>query len=235
MELVLFPISNFSKSTMLNFSQIGLVLAVVVFTITILSYIPSLKGLTTPRNASIENIAKQTPMQQTDNNTTEKDGIQFEILVPKQKLTIPANKSKALTTVQFGLRITNKTQNTFQFFRMDTLTLDLIGSDGEQLLWIAQRRGSRPPTPAESPFLKPGESVVFFLNGQLSWTNDQLRLGGPDEFGGYWLFDNVLKAGSYKIRFKYKVYANVEPAPKYIWIGEVKTPFVDIYLVNTPI
>lgn len=155
--------------------------------------------------------------------------------MPKQKLTIPAKEPNAYTPVQFSLRITNKTRNTFQFFQMDTLTLDLIGSDGKQLLWEVQRRGSRPTIPAESPFLKSGESVTFFLNGQLSWINDQLRLGGPDEFGGYWLFDNDLKPGNYKIRFKYKVYANVEPIPKDIWIGEVATPFVDISLVNTPL
>lgn len=53
---------------MRNFSKIGLVLAVVVFDVTILSYILSLRGLITPVDASIGNIAKQTCGQQTDNS-----------------------------------------------------------------------------------------------------------------------------------------------------------------------
>ncbi|MGB3512870.1 MAG: hypothetical protein WBA93_27385 [Microcoleaceae cyanobacterium] len=222
---------------MRNFLLTCLALALVFFGAILLSYFN--RGVNAQKNGKVEMVANPTSSASTNNNVVEIDGVLFETLVLEPTLLIPENKPDAQTPVKFGIRISNKTQESIRFSRFDTLYPNLFRQDGEAIPLDGGRNGTLNPKESDFPLAMPGESVTLFLDGMLSWQNNKLQLGGSDGFGGLWYFDD-LEPGTYKFRFFYQsdraarqIFKPEEQVLEEIWTGRVATPFVEIRLVES--
>jgi hypothetical protein len=91
--------------------------------------------------------------------------------------------------------------------------------------------------PQEADFLlaMPGESLTFFVEGELYCYEDKFGLRGYESSGGVWTFHD-LKPGRYQVRFTYenrnavrKIYrgGTVED----LWTSIASTPWVEFRLV----
>ena len=137
---------------------------------------------------------------------------------------IPA--PSAASDVNLALRITNRSDDVLRF-PLDVVRIDLMGSDGVPLRIDGGRDGLK----AGGPFSKlvaPGESLVISRRGRLERRLDRiLRLIGSDNLGGVWYFDG-LRPDRYILNFEYENHA-IDPAegPE-VWIGQVRTPALEI-------
>ena len=175
-----------------------------------------------------------------DRNTVEVDGVRFEIIMPERVLRIPENEPDANTKMELGIRITNQTQTPLRFTRFDTLALSIVKPNGERLKRSGARNWTLPPRKADVPLIKPGKSATFFLDAQLFWEQNQLRLGGSDGFGGYWYFDS-LESKTYLFSMGYvrpdRIFMYDEGTEDTLileefWEGWAESPFVEVRIVK---
>ena len=173
----------------------------------------------------------------TESIVIEQNGVTFETLVPERIWSIPQNKSGAETPVKFGSRITNKSQKYIRFciFRMFSPTL--IGLNGKHLRPEGGSNASRIIREFDCPFVSSGEDLTFFLDGKLTWHDNELWLEGLWEPGGRWFFRDI-KPGTYGFYFRYTCYPEkgrlslaIREIWKDIWAGKVETPVIEISLV----
>ena len=229
---------------MRNFLAFVLAMTLVLFGKMILNPMPT--GAVAPSNLAIAKTEDLTSLASTQNNAVEQDGVRFEILVPERIWVIPANKPDASTPARLGLRITNKTQKPIRFFIFDTLRvlgIDIVGEDGLALEEQGGRNVTRlTPEQLVCRLAQPKQSLIYDVNANLYWQNNQLVLGSPDG----WYFEG-LKPGSYRIRFKYSItsipvplcenlptldQAALAKVAEEFWSGLAVTPFVDIRVVE---
>src|SRR5579864_4026223 len=187
------------------------------------------QGRLPSNEAAFEVVAKEDRQY-----TIEKDGVQFELLVPKRDWPIPENKPEARNPVTLGLRITNKTGQPLRFCRYDNLFPEMTGPDGKALSIGYERFRTPLKKEADCPLLKPGESATFMLEASLTWHEGKMRLGGS-RFGGQWGTRDALEAGSYRVSIRYrnhdKEFTTSEGTVlKDVWTGEIATPFVAVTL-----
>ncbi|OCR02852.1 hypothetical protein BCD67_16375 [Oscillatoriales cyanobacterium USR001] len=183
-----------------------------------------------------------TPKESNDTNTVEVDGIRFEILVPKDMLTLPPEKPGSEVSVQIGIQITNNTLTPFRFSFYASLIPELLMPNerivrGDYSTTFLRRRFE-----SDFPLTMPGENVIFFPHAKLLWIKRKvlgLKIAAGD--GGSWIFDNLTTA-TYKVRFilsnqnaKATVDDGVSKEMKLIenvWSGTMSTPFMQFNLVK---
>ena len=176
-----------------------------------------------------------------DSNTVEVDGIRFELIMPERVLSIPVNQANVKTPVQLGMRITNNTSTPHRFTRFDTIYPIILGTDGKYIQNNGGRDGTIAPQASDCPLVMPQESVTFFMDANLFWTNNELRLGGSDHFGGIWYF-SPLKPGTYYLGLGYANGGIIQslfcPQAKGgrgrledFWIGGMNTKLLEVSLV----
>lgn len=166
-----------------------------------------------------------------NSNTVELDGVHFEAVLPQHFLTVPPNKPNVATPVKFGIRITNHQLKPRQFDRFLTLSMNLKGEDGTTFDWGYIWESLRLSKDTDRPLIQPGNSTTFFLDGNLIWRNNQLRLEGSDGFGGIWYF-NDLKPGKYQVQILYQTNYGHDSTSTSFWSGISATPFVELRLVQ---
>ncbi len=177
-------------------------------------------------------LAKSNP------HAVEVDGIRFETLVSRQKLTILPEQSNSSTSIQFGIRVINLSPNPYRFFFFGLMP-ELQDLDGN-IIWRYYAINVT-KLPQESDFLlvDSGESLTFFVDGEFSWNHHKLQLAGYESYGGCWIFSD-LKPGEYRVCFTYespserrsiafKKYS--QTVTDSLWSGMVSTPFVKFSLV----
>ncbi len=182
----------------------------------------------------------------TPTNSTEVDGLRFEILVPEREWIIPENTEGASTPLKLRLRITNQTATTVRlsaFNPMIIVNINIFTLDGNKLSSGALSQGPRVGNIEEAacPFIEPGESFTFFLNGKLFWQEDQLLVGGSGLLGAW--YHEIPEPGTYRVQFAYsgKLTTCYERDPsnleEYIveitdqlWFGQAITPLVEVYI-----
>ncbi|MFB2920073.1 MULTISPECIES: hypothetical protein [Aerosakkonema] len=210
-----------------------------------MAHFPSPTWLSATEDFGIRKVASLMPVESTDSNAVEVDGIRFETAIPERVWRIPENKPGVATSVQLGISVTNNTSNPLYFSFYNYMLPELVKSDGQSLL--SGGGSNRMPYPIESDFLlvRPGERVTHFREAKLFWNENQLLFGSHNSRVslrlGTWVYQDI-KPGSYYIRFNY---SNREPQATYykpetkqpirlegIWTGRVTTPFIDIRLVN---
>lgn len=188
-------------------------------------------------------VANVTSGESTDSNAVEVGGIQFEALMPKRVLVIPASQQDSPIPVQLGIRITNKTPTALRFCLYSAMTPELMMPDGQ-----IRRQGSyfsdwlEGPRESDFPTVLPVEAVTFFPGASIyRYEGDQFQFTISVGNGGYWVFEK-LQLGSYQIRFKYK--NNAAQVRAYdlesgrnklienIWTGVVLMPFIEFSLFN---
>ncbi len=125
----------------------------------------------------------------------------FETVSGAPVWSIPA--VGATTTVQLGLRITNRSDQALRFTNFDTLVPALRDAHGRSIAIDGGRNRTLPPDVKNCPLLAPGESQVFHLDAKLYWHGGILRLGGTDGFGGLWYFSGLVP-GLYELRMGYR-------------------------------
>ncbi|WP_322656586.1 hypothetical protein [Dendronalium sp. ChiSLP03b] len=182
-------------------------------------------------------LEQSKPPEFAEKTMVEQKGIFFETVASEHVLPIPENKPSSKTLVKLGVRISNNTQKSMRFCSYDTIFPNLIEQNGKHLQLEGGRNVSRLIRESDCPFVHPGESVTFFLDGTLAWKNNKLQLEGPDRFGGLWRFED-LKPGIYGFRFTYHSSQETVqisyPEQKIltdIWTGQVETPITEISLV----
>lgn len=169
-----------------------------------------------------------------DSDAVEVDGICFETLVPERVLTIP-NKENVKTSIQFGIRVTNKTSTSYRFIFFYLLP-ELQTEDGQSVKLAYARNVTKAPSESDFLLANPGESLTYFIDAKFSWYDYKLRIGGYARDGGVWHFDN-LKLGTYRIRFTYQNLSAVKrlyrgKTIKGLWTGLVSTPLAVFSLVG---
>ena len=205
-----------------------------------LSYIP--KELIADSQGIVESTDKLIPLESTENNAVEVNGVRFEILVPQRVWKIPPNQPGEETPVKMSMRITNHNSQPFRFSQFHGF-YSIIARDGKRLTGNIWRDGGFAfPRVSDCPLLQTGESTTFVLDAKLFWEDNQLRLKCADGFGGKWYLDNI-QAGSHQISLGYSIriassLAMYDPdTPGLIpftdgWEGSAKTPFIQINIVQ---
>lgn len=207
---------------------------------------PVQKVIAASSNVEIDNTDHLTSFVSNQNNTVEKNGVRFEILVPESTWVIPANKPDASTPVPLGLRMTNKTQKPIRFPRFDPLIVLGIDVVGEDALALEQKGGRDvlilTPEQRVCRLAQPEQSLNYNVKANLYWYDDNLVFGSPEG----WYYEG-LKPGNYRIRFKYSITSITLPScenlqtinqtelPKILeefWSGLAITPFVNIRVVE---
>lgn len=197
-------------------------------------------------NTFPDNLTPTTETNSTD--STEVDGLRFEILIPEREWIIPENKEGASTPLKLGLRITNQTATTVRlsaFNPIIVVNINILTLDGNRLPSEAFSGGPMIGNIEEAacPLIKPGESFTFFLDGKLFWQEDQLVVGGSGLWGKW--YHEIPRPGTYRVQFAYsgKFTTCYEKDPsdpeEYIveitdqlWFGKAMTPFVEVYIVK---
>ena len=201
-----------------------------------LSHVP--RGLTASFNGEMGRAGNLTSVAPTNSKAVEAGGIRFEILVPDLVWLIPENRPNAETSVQIGIRITNNTSTPLRFTRYNTLYPEIVRPDGQVLQ--SGKNGESPfkVRASDCPLVQSGESVTFFVNGSLSWKDNQLQLNVFDGFGYSWQF-HPLAPGMNQVRFRYQsdsaaisIHDPKRMLLEGIWTGQVITPLVEIPLVR---
>lgn len=169
-----------------------------------------------------------------ERTTIEVDGILFETSVPERVVTIPQAESDSKTLVQFGMRVTNLSSDSYRFLFFYLLP-ELVDADGKTLKRGYGRNATRYPETNNFILMNPGDDLTFLMKGELYWYDGKLRLDGRDKSGGIWTFRDI-KPGKYSVRFTYE---NREMRRKIrygetiegCWVGKVYTPFVEFCIV----
>ncbi|WP_199335637.1 hypothetical protein [Nostoc sp. FACHB-110] len=182
------------------------------------------------------------------------DEVKFETFVSQNVLTIPEAKRGCFTPVELGIRITNNTQTSLHFStNFYAMFPEMIAPDGELMrTGIACERFNR-PTASEFVLLIPGRAVTIYRDSFLFWERQsrkkrdrRLVLYLPFPAQDLYGFD-PLYPGKYQFRFRYREHTNGDIADfdqwsdrqklqiilENLWTGEVLTPLVDIYLVES--
>jgi hypothetical protein len=175
----------------------------------------------------------------TNKNSVEVDGIRFETLVPQQLLTIPQKQPDAITSVQFGLRVTNGSLIPYRF-NFHGLKPEIQNMNGLSLYRVYNTNATFGLDESHFLLAMPGETLTYFVDGQLRWSVDshQIVMQGRDSIGGYWSFQ-TLNPGKYRLRFTYtgssqssltRVLRGV--VIEDLWTGIVPTPFIEFRLAE---
>ena len=176
----------------------------------------------------------------------EKDGVEFEMLLPDRAWVLPETKAGAKTAVKLALRITNRTEKPLRFSRFGTICPQLASQDGKLLRASGGRNVTLAAKESDFPLVGPGKSTTFEIDAQLFWQDDTLRFGGSDGFGGVWSFSEGLKPGAFKCRIHYEnqrgsglfqteKQAENKEEPSLVrglWLGVVDTPLVNVSIVE---
>ncbi len=207
------------------------ILASVIFEVVVLSHIPI--RLTASGDVEIRRIVNMTSGKSTNSNTVEVDGIRFKTLVPERVLMIPTRED-VKTPVQFGIRVTNLSSIPYRFIFFGLMP-ELQDAKGVVIERTWGRNATKAPQEADFLLAMPGESLAFFVEGQLYCYQDKFGLGGYESSGGAWAF-RTLNPGRYQVRFTYenrdavrKIYygGSVEG----LWTGKASTPWEEFRLV----
>ncbi len=131
------------------------------------------------------------------------------------------------SSVPLRLKITNRTDKTLQFDRLDTVDIHIMDASGKNLQIFAGRKASVVPSPL---VIAKGHSGVIGRTGTLKRSDKGFRLAGTEEAGGFWYFDG-LAPGEYTVGITYEsAQAAVDDLKKSIkvaddpfWTGQVVT------------
>lgn len=151
------------------------------------------------------------------------NGVDFQVVADKVWRIPSEGKTEE---IDIGLLITNPGEKALTFNLFDTLSLQLVPTDGrEGPSWGSLRERTSPPPPIS---IAAGKNATVSRKGTLSWKPDSkmLRLQGGDGAGGNWYFDG-LTPGKYllTVRYKNKIPDDGE------WGGEVRTKAVEVEVV----
>ena len=129
----------------------------------------------------------------------------------------------AETTIDLGLRITNRSNRAVRFNRLDTVSMTLSDPDGAVLRMDGGRNAPR-AAETVSNLLAPGESLVIERSAKLLWLPDgsALRLIGSDGFGGVWYFDG-LRRTTWEFRIAYENLRAQIGSRTSVWTGKAVT------------
>jgi hypothetical protein len=218
---------------MRNSFIILLVLALVCFGAIALAYVREEGTKLQPSNSQISKH-----FSRSSNEEIEKDGLFFQTLVPEPTLLVPNRETSTQLPVKIGIQIRNTTKKPIRLSRWGVTEPILIKDNGTTIPLDGGNNGIKKPRESDYPLVAPDRSVTFFLEGTISWQRNQLEMGGPDGFRGYWYFRN-LEPGKYKLQFRYESLSEraevYEPQKKVlsdIWTGEVVTPLVELDLIS---
>ncbi|NES02700.1 MAG: hypothetical protein F6K22_07480 [Okeania sp. SIO2F4] len=145
--------------------------------------------------------------------------------------------------MEIGIRITNNSDRPLYFSFYLALFPEIIKVENGKNIpfeggWL------HPEQPLESDFsiTMPGESTSFFLDTKICWlcgNNYGISMGFN---GGAFIFQ-PLRSGKYQLRLIYhnqidknEFYDFVNKQTQVIeglWTGQILTPFVEVYLVNS--
>ncbi|BAZ16057.1 hypothetical protein NIES4071_79320 [Calothrix sp. NIES-4071] len=100
-----------------------------------------------------------------NSNAAEVDGIRFKTLMSKRVLQIPRSEPGAKTTLQFGIQITNNTENSHRFLLFFARP-EFFQADKQKLQRFSPNvNGSYNPEVSDFKLLAPLESVSILLLG----------------------------------------------------------------------
>jgi hypothetical protein len=176
---------------------------------------------------------------ESDSHAIEVEGVQFKLEMTETVLTSPSLLPGAKKRVKLGIRAINNRPILLHFERLNAIypilldpNLKVVEPCGDLMrLWV----GNEPPYYSA----KPGESVLFVLDGFLQRKFFKLRLAIPNEAAGFWYYDD-LKPGTYQLAFIY-VYEVGQPlltphiedqSLEEVWIGSITTTFVEFRIVR---
>ena len=174
----------------------------------------------------------------------EQDGASFKTLVPEKILLIPERGLGNSTSVRFGIRITNISQQPLRFCSYWSFQPRLINDNDRHLQFGGGANASRIIREFDCPLTQPNESLEFFLNGKIYWKDDEIHMDGSVESGGIWYFQDSIKPGKYEFYFGYsndheegRVFDADAREMKILnsfWVGRVESPLVEICFALKP-
>jgi hypothetical protein len=172
--------------------------------------------------------------EKSNNPSTELDGIVFKNLVSNNIVIIP--KYRRETSLNFGVRITNKTSIPYRF-DLPHILPDILDSNGKPIPKSGGTNIHRLVEESDIPLISSGESIDFFIDTKMCWYDkNSLQLLSNVYYGGVLIFW-ISKPGKYQIRFTYqnqlarKQMLTLKEGRTEVgrfWIGKVQTPLIDL-------
>jgi hypothetical protein len=176
---------------------------------------------------------------QSSQEVVEKDGLFFQTVVSQPNFLIPrrnrnSDRADSSIPIKIGVRIRNNGRKTIRL-SAPTFTMPILVGENKQKIPLGE--GCRLiilPGESDYPWVMPGQSITFFLEGKIYRRKNLLRMGGPDPLGCFW-GSTDLKPGKYKVQFHYHISDDGEvevyrPERKFLsglWTGKVLTPPVE--------
>jgi len=214
-------------------------LVLIVSAAMILSHVP--RKAIAHEHGVIESVANLIPVELTDRNAVEVEGLRMEIVQPELVLRIPENRLGVGISGTLNVRIIIKPPNRLAFREYSSVVPELVDPDGQVLQWQQV-----PDFGEEGRCVGGGltnEAGDYAIINRLYWRNNKLTLGfvGVTMGSNLRLFEN-LKPGTYRLRFTYKSCGERlpclnPPVTKESWgvkpleTGQCATEFVNLRLV----
>jgi hypothetical protein len=186
---------------------------------------------------------------QSSQEVVEKDGLFFQTVVSQPNFLIPRRnrntdrldismpiKADSSIPIDIGVRIRNNTNRMVRLTGRYMSNPIFVRENGQKIQPGSECTLITAPKESEYPWVRPGESVTFFVRATIFWYEDELTMNARDIFGCYWDFGD-LKPGKYKLQFRYRgtteeadVYKPERKVISGMWMGEVVTPPVEFSL-----
>ena len=195
-----------------------------------LSHVP--RNVMVYQDRQIERGADMTSFELNESDVLEVDGIQFRTVMPERVIRIPPKQEGAKTQVQFGIQITNQTDNPRYFLlfavrpQFQQANQQKVPESGA----LSNTAGS--PESSDFKLLMPRESVTFLVEGCFEWVRNELKFGFTRKDATHWGYGKF-EAGTHSINVIYE-----NPSPSWeqgSWKSAFFTPMWTHRIRNRPI
>ena len=161
--------------------------------------LPVYRTLAVPSDVEIVETNDPVSTEPMASNAIDLDGILFETWAPETEWVVPLNEPEAYTSVSFGFRITNNSEEPVRLRPYGRLDIGLNGPDSS---WHAYVIADSITAARETDYLliQPGERVPYLIECKLFWTEDgELVARGIDTYGNNWLLFRLQPNMTYQL------------------------------------
>jgi hypothetical protein len=166
-------------------------------------------------------------------------GVHFEAIMPNCAIVIPDKANRM--NVEFGVRITNRSERTRQFL-LFFVRPSFCSLDGQEIPSFGPNTNRvRQPETSDFAWIEPGECLDFWSEGRFAWEQDKLKFVFEAKHGGVWMF-TPFELGKNHLQLTYENPSSVweiydgerlEARIEDVWTGKGTTQSVNFQLIES--